>query len=371
MSVSSTLANEELSIDDKVDSLVKSAEKLEENHCWKTATKNNEDKSLKWLWNLGQYQQDNFHKLNDECSGKLPVEVFDMLFNSSIRDLIIKESTNYAKSTHNDANFAMTENELKQYVAVLFLAGYHSLPQQRLYWERCIDVDMPIVYKSISKNKFSMIKKYTHLSDNTTLDKADKYAKVRPLYNLTNASLKQFGYWHQNYAIDEQMIPYFGMHSAKQIMHNKSVQFVYKSFVSASSDEYPYHIIPYSGEKGVGGTPGKDLTVRVVSNLVLQFKEEIGNLTFDNWYPSTKLMSLLTVMDIPTICTVRDNDIGEVQIKSKSSMSKLERGEFNYAYDDVDGFHCVQWNDNSVVTTLLLYTVSNHDFSRFCLLKYY
>ena len=132
MSVSSTLADEELSIDDKVDSLVKSAEKLEENHCWKTTTENNEGKSLKWQWNQ-QYQQDNFHKRNDECSGKLLVEVFDMLFNSSIRDLIIKESTNYAKSTHNDANFAMTENELKQYVAVLFLAGYHSLPQQRLY----------------------------------------------------------------------------------------------------------------------------------------------------------------------------------------------------------------------------------------------
>ena len=84
---------------------------------------------------------------------------FDMLFNSTIPDLIIKELTNYAKSTHNDANFAMTENELKQYVAVLFLAGYHSLPQQCLYWERCIDVDMPKVYKSINKNKFSMIKK--------------------------------------------------------------------------------------------------------------------------------------------------------------------------------------------------------------------
>ena len=42
-----TLANEELSIDDKVDSLVKSAEKLEENHGCKTTTENNEDKSLK------------------------------------------------------------------------------------------------------------------------------------------------------------------------------------------------------------------------------------------------------------------------------------------------------------------------------------
>ena len=63
-------------------------------------------------------------------------------------------------------------------------------------------------------------------------------------------------------------------------------------------------------------------------------------------------MSLLTAMDIPTICTVRDDRIGKVQIKSKSSLSKLERGEFSYAYDDVVGLHCVRWNDNSVVTTL-------------------
>ena len=94
--------------------------------------------------------------------------------------------------------------------------------------------------------------------------------------------------------------------------------------------------------KGVCGTPGKDLTVRVVSNLALQCKERIGNLTFDNWYASTKLISLLLAMDIPTICTVRDERIGEVQIKSKSSMSKLERGEFSYEYDDAVGLHCVR-----------------------------
>ena len=87
-------------------------------------------------------------------------------------------------------------------------------------------------------------------------------------------------------------------------------------------------------------TPGKDLTVPVVSNLVLQCKEGIENLSFDNWYASMQLLLLLTAMDIPTICTVRDYCIGEVQIKSKSSMLKLERGEFNYAYDVV-GLHCV------------------------------
>ena len=96
----------------------------------------------------------------------------------------------------------------------------------------------------------------------------------------------------------------------------------------------------------------KDLTVRVVADLVLTCKEGLGNLTFNNWYASTKLMSLLTAMEIPTICTVRYNRIGDTQIKSKYSMSKSERGDFSYAYDDIVGLHCVRWNENSVVTTL-------------------
>ena len=53
----------------------------------------------------------------------------------------------------------MTENELKQYVAVLFLAGYHSLPQPHLHWERCIDVDMPIICQQ--KQVFNDKKIYT------------------------------------------------------------------------------------------------------------------------------------------------------------------------------------------------------------------
>ena len=55
-----------------------------------------------------------------------------------------------------------------------------------------------------------MIKKYKHFADNSNLDRQDNYAKVHPLYNLANKSLKQFGYWHQEYAIDEQMLLCYG-----------------------------------------------------------------------------------------------------------------------------------------------------------------
>ena len=84
-----------------------------------------------------------------------------------------------------------------------------------MYWERQNDGGITLVCEVISKNKFKEMKKYTHLSDNIQLDKSDKYAKVRPLYDITNRSLPQFGFSHLDYSIDEQMIPNFGMHSAK------------------------------------------------------------------------------------------------------------------------------------------------------------
>ena len=134
-----------------------------------------------------------------------------------------------------------------------------------MYCERQADVDT-IIHEVVSvKINSNLQRNNFHLADNDNLDKNDKYAKVRPFYDLANESLKQFGYWHNDYSIDEQMIPYFGMHSAKQTMREKSVRFRYKNSVLAGSDGYPYHIIPYSGAKGIGGTPGKDLTLCVDS----------------------------------------------------------------------------------------------------------
>ena len=117
-----------------------------------------------------------------------------------------------------------------------------------------------------------------HLADNSNLDRQNKYVKVCPQDDLANNFLKQFGYWHQDYATDEHMIPF--VRSAKQTISVKSVRFWHKNLVLLT-DGYPYHLIPYCGTKGIGGTPGKDLTFQSVANLVLTCQERIGNLTFN------------------------------------------------------------------------------------------
>ena len=116
---------------------------------------------------------------------------------------------------------------------------------------------IPVVYKAMSRNRFEEIKRYIHLANNDLLSASeqqqDKLFKVRPLFDLMNKSLNQFGRWHLDYSVDEQMVPYTERHSAKQTNREKNVRF-----------GYPYYIIPYGGAKGVHGTSGKDLTVRVV-----------------------------------------------------------------------------------------------------------
>ena len=49
--------------------------------------------------------------------------------------------------------------------------------------------------------------RYLHLSDNENLAQNDKYAKVRPLFDLPNVRFSQYFPNEQNLSIDESMIP--------------------------------------------------------------------------------------------------------------------------------------------------------------------
>ena len=309
------------------------------------------NRGLLWETKMNEENSNNLENLIASCQGKLPVEIFEMLFDSNLQDHIVTETVRYAHQK-NSAEFKLTTNHLKTFIGILFYSGYHSLPQQKLYWERNSDVLTPLVHESMSRNRFLEIKRNLHFADNQAIDLTDKFAKVRPLYDITNQNINKFGHWHLNYSIDEQMIPYFGMHSAKQTNRAKSVRFGYKNFVLTSSDGYPYQLIPYCGAKGIHGVPGKDLTLRVVLDLVLQHRDGIGNLAFDNWYTSARLMSILASMKVPTIGTVRSDRIGKAPLMSTSQIGKQKRGQHSYVYDPNQGIHCANWMDNAAVTML-------------------
>jgi hypothetical protein len=81
------------------------------------------------------------------------------------------------------------------------------------------------VRKCMSRNTFRAIKRNLHLSNNN-LDKNDKFSKLRLIFTSLNKRSLQFGiFTHNNLSIDEQMVPYFGRHSAKMFIKSKPVRF--------------------------------------------------------------------------------------------------------------------------------------------------
>lgn len=134
-------------------------------------------------------------------------------------------------------------------------------------------------------------KKYIHFNDNSHIEKNDKYFKVRPLYDILNNFLIQFGVLTQQLTIDERMVKYFGRNSLKMYMRGKPVKFGNKLWMICTFDGYPLKIIPYQGRSEAKDVP---LSHRVVISLLDVVKNPADHTVYmDNFFSSHTLFVVL------------------------------------------------------------------------------
>nr|CAH7746139.1 unnamed protein product [Callosobruchus chinensis] len=129
--------------------------------------------------------KDRLELVKSDLENLSPVDIFEKLFDNDIYNHISQE-TNIYSSQKNKHDFFVSRDDLKIFVGILLLTGYHKLPSERNYWSLDDDLKVPIVENAMSRNRFLEIKKYIHIADNDHLDKNDKMSKVRPLMNKLN-----------------------------------------------------------------------------------------------------------------------------------------------------------------------------------------
>ena len=108
----------------------------------------------------------------NEIGGKTPYEIFSLYFDSEVLSQIVAFSNKYAQDNNRHA-FHLTDTDLKKFIGIMILSGYHTLPSMKLYWSKDEDKGLPVVRKCMSRNKFMAIKQTIHLSDNSQLDVKD------------------------------------------------------------------------------------------------------------------------------------------------------------------------------------------------------
>ena len=68
----------------------------------------------------------------DTFAGLTPEESFEMLFNEEAKELIVSETNRYARTVGNNIMYALTENMLKRFVAILVF-HWLSSPSKTTY----------------------------------------------------------------------------------------------------------------------------------------------------------------------------------------------------------------------------------------------
>ena len=199
-------------------------------------------------------------------SEKSPMELWNLSFNGKMYDVVTEQTNLYGKCDCNDPGFKTTSEEIKRFLGILLLSGYHSVPHEDHFWSNSPDLGVRIVSETMSNKRYHTIKKYLHLADNQNLPSGDKVAKVSPLYQLLNDNLVQFGVWHTDLSIDESMVPYFGRHGIKMFIKGKPIRFGFKLWVLCGADGFPYCLKIYIGKENVA--VADPLGTRVVEHMV-------------------------------------------------------------------------------------------------------
>nr|CAH7726921.1 unnamed protein product [Callosobruchus chinensis] len=301
--------------------------------------------------------KDRLELVKSDLENLSPVDIFEKLFDSDIYNHI-SQQTNIYSSQKNKHDFFVSRDDIKIFVGILLLTGYHKLPSERNYWSLDDDLKVPIVANAMSRNRFLEIKKYIHIADNDHLDKNDKMSKVRPLMNKLNQNFQQWGIFHENLAIDEAMVKFFGRHSSKQCIRGKPVRFRYKNWMICSPTGYAYGFDTYCRAKCT--SKSEDSTLPLGSRVVLDLLDIVSvpceHVVFiDNYFSSYGLLKLLKERGQRATGTVRDNRTKKCPLLEPKAFKKQERGYFQHMYDGVAGLLFVRWHDNSTVTMVTNY----------------
>nr|XP_026496763.1 piggyBac transposable element-derived protein 2-like [Vanessa tameamea] len=110
--------------------------------------------------------------------------VFEKIFDDEVISLIITNTILYANQ-NNRHTFQLDSVDLKKFIGILILSGYHKLPREDLYWSYDEDVGVEMVSRSMPRQRFRDIKKNLHFVNNDEASNTrDKMFKIRPLADI-------------------------------------------------------------------------------------------------------------------------------------------------------------------------------------------
>ncbi|CAG4992274.1 unnamed protein product [Parnassius apollo] len=290
-------------------------------------------KNTKYTWSSRDIQpmHTDWHNPQrpDQYSDKNPIDYFDCMFDDVVLNILVEFTNLYATKNNKEGN--VTARKMKCFLGILLYSGYVVVPRQSMYWENASDCSVPFVSSAMASDRFNFIVSHLHFCNNSQLNERDKFAKLKPLFDVLNSNFFKHAPLHECHSIDEAMVPYYGGHPCKQFIICKSIRWGYMFWVGATCLGYFLWFQPYQ-EQGCTDTKYKSLELGV--SVVLQYADELRkinaevpfHLFFDNFFTSIPLIDELRTRGLKATRTVRENRVYQnahcpLTLKSKKKIT--------------------------------------------------
>jgi hypothetical protein len=165
--------------------------------------------------------------LPDQC--ETPYDFYKLFMDDSFVDHLVKVSKLYCvRKSRAEVLPKLTHNNLRVSQAIMYLTGYLTPSNRKMFWEKREDTENMFVRNAMTRNTFNDIIANTYFVEEVDPDCNDRFWKVRPLFDQLNKTAKQWVRQPERVAVDEGMIKYYGPHPLKQFMRGKPHRFGYK-----------------------------------------------------------------------------------------------------------------------------------------------
>lgn len=131
-----------------------------------------------------------------------PDEYYDLLVPEEILEMIAEQTNLFASQnitarqtkpgSRSHSWKSTNKTEIKQFLGLVLFMGVVKLPKSAYYWSKDKILGQTFPATVMSRNRFELLLQYLHFSDNLSVDRNDRIAKIRPLIDALNATFQKY-----------------------------------------------------------------------------------------------------------------------------------------------------------------------------------
>lgn len=295
------------------------------------------------------------YSLRNQLANATPVDFYSLLVTDQLFENIAHQTNIFAQQSIDKGGIKdksrlrlwtpTDKEEIKRFLGVIIWMGIVKLPKIVDYWSNDEMLGQSFAKKTMSRNRFEVLLRMLHFSNNEEVPKNDRLGKIRRLVEILNQTFSIHYTPDECLCVDESMIPFRGRIIFRQYNKSKRHKYGIKLFKLCTTPGYTTKVEVYGGKTldSQDNTP-----TNVVLNLARNYFGKGHTMFVDNWYTSLDLAEKLVQHDTHLVGTLRKN---RKNLPKDVMTGNLKPGEF-MAKENKNGVTVMKWKDKRDVCLL-------------------